>query len=334
MGKVYFYPKKNFLKEKFCEMEVHFKNGDYVTIKKNEYLGNNIRFCDDLVMRKHGMCFIGHDGRVKTKVNFSKRANCNYCHVYNAKEFMADRKKYIEERCQKQGEIEFIRLSNDLNWSFDIYGNITAKKEEDFLFFEFDTEGRFQEENATINLAGVSKSDVRILDLDFENCENISVFRDEIVDMNLDFDEGLDWSGDALVRKVRGGFIKIKFDKNFGPRNAELFENFYPKIKHFEYRLCGRKNFCEHDICNLYIDYEHLGAWGKEHFWIEDIRDFDDLPDEEDYDEYDFDPAIPYHVGGYAERQKDGTILIAFGKACQKRIDDVLEKRNKLKITF
>lgn len=321
MGKTYFYPKKNFLKEKFCEMQVHFKNGDYIIIKKNEFLKVEVKFLDELVIKNNRIWPLVHDGKIKTRVNFSKRANCNYCRVYNPKEYIADRKTYIEERCQKQGEIDFLHLSDDLNWGFDLCGNITAKKEGDYLIFEFNTSGNFESENASLNIANFTKQDIRWISLDFETCEGINVFQDEIVDMNLDFNEELIWGGSqGFMRQICGGFLKIKFGKTLTPRDYFLFEENI-KRKDFEKRICGKSGFSDHDICHLNIDYMHGGFWGKECLTIEDIRDFEYLPDEDDYDH-----TIPYFVGGYAEKQKDGSIFIAFGKATKKTIEEKLKK--------
>ena len=68
-------------------------------------------------------------------------------------------------------------------------------------------------------------------------------------------------------------------------------------------RLCG-KGRSEIDICHLYVTYDYAGYCMslKECIHIDDIRPVKEQQKDENY------------VSGYAEKQKDGSILIVFGK--------------------
>ena len=141
--------------------------------------------------------------------------------------------------------------------------------------------------------------------MDFENCEGIEIFREEIQEMQINFEKELEWGSSSFVRKLRNGFIRLKFNKNITWRKSNLYpvsgRNTLAKI---EKRLCG-KGRSEIDICHLYITYDYVG-YGidlEECVQIDDIRPIQ----EQEEDEWNY-------ISGYAEKQKDGSIMIVFGK--------------------
>ena len=148
--------------------------------------------------------------------------------------------------------------------------------------------------------------------LDFENCEVIDVFQDEIKEINFNFEKKLDWNADGYVRVIKNGYLCLKFDKSYNDaRKAYVFvKNNKPTLKDLEKRICG-KGEDDIDICNLYITNYYCG-YGLEQEEVITLNNLSEYP--ENYSEEDeFDYDIPY-VSGYAQKQKDGSILITFGK--------------------
>ena len=120
-----------------------------------------------------------------------------------------------------------------------------------------------------------------------------------------------------LTFYIKNGILKIKFDKEINYRNVCILAkgDKQPKLKDIEKRICGNKSESSHDICNLYINYDYVG-YGidrEERISIDDIRSDKDLGElysceDQEYDFCDY-------IGGYAKKEKDGSITIFFGKS-------------------
>ncbi|MBQ7761298.1 MAG: hypothetical protein IJ400_04505 [Clostridia bacterium] len=322
--------KKIFNKDSVIErMEIHFLNGDFITIRKNEICNISITFYDMLLRHKNELFPIARDGFVKLKIQEGKAKNEERS-LYNPDEYVANRKGYIEERCVYNDPIKFIKLYNQNNWSDIIYGDIKACMEGDNLFLRFKPHeglGSWESNEHFVNLAHPSKNQIFKMRLDFENCDGIDVYNSEIIDMKLSFSQKLVWNSSGYTREVKGGYIKIKFENDFKNRFFSIWNNGKPvKIKHLERRICGKD--CESiDICNLYIDYYGCYELSGEHIAVnsiyrpyedDDLDDYDDFDahydseEDEDYDEEYYDDYL--FESGYAKKQKDGSILIVFGK--------------------
>lgn len=206
--------------------------------------------------------------------------------------------------------------------------DLKAKMDGEFLMFEFLEQpqmGSYASEYHNINIANVNKEDVNNIDLDFENCESFFVYHDEIKELNLIFDNKLEWGAEDLNRKVVGGYIRIKLNKNFYSRENSLIDNYKRlNIQNFEKRLCGIKGESGHDICHLYINYYHAGYGGiqvTECIEIDDINfDNETANDIEEIDDYIFE-------SGYCKKMNDGTIVVGFGQNAHNTIEE-LSKNN------
>ena len=187
--------------------------------------------------------------------------------------------------------------------------------------------GAFNGERHVINLKNVNKKDFRLIHLDFENCESFVVYNDEIEEVNLHFDNQLEWGSGDLNRKVIGGYIKIKLNEDFAPRENNLFNNDKQlKVIDFERRLCGKKGEDIHDICHLYIDYYHAGYGGiqvTECIEVDDIKSVEEL---EKLEKEKSDQWYYCYEGGYSKKFKDGSIIIAFGKNAKDTINKFSNK--------
>ena len=123
--------------------------------------------------------------------------------------------------------------------------------------------------------------------------------------MQLNFEKELDWGSSAFNRKLHNGFIRLKFDKKITWRRSSVdWVSGKDTLAKMEKRLCG-KGRSEIDICHLYVTYNYTGYCMnlEECIQIDDIRPIQD----KDEDEW-------HYISGYAEKQKDGSILIVFGK--------------------
>lgn len=177
--------------------------------------------------------------------------------------------------------------------------------------------GSYQKEQHYINIKNVKKEDVNNINLDFENCESFVVYNGEIKDININFDNQLEWGTGDLYRKVISGYLKIKLDSDFTSRRNDLFiDKESLKITDFERRLCGEKGEGAHDVCHLYIDYYHAGYGGIE---FSECIDMDDINvEEESTNEW-----YECYESGYCKKSKDGSIIIAFGKGAKNTINKI-----------
>lgn len=318
--------KKIFSKDSTIEkMEIHFLNGDFLTIRKNEIFNISINFYDELLRSDDKLYPIARSGFVKLKIQ-NGRAKWESRSLYDDKEYIASRKDYIESRCVCDS-IKFIKLYNQNNWSDIIYGDVLASHEGDYLFLRYtphDSLGDWESENHQINLSHPLKDTIFTMRLDFENCEGVDVYRDEIVDMNLVFSSQLDWVSSGYVRRVRGGYIRIKFDDGYENRYVDVWNSGKKvKLKHIERRICGKG--CESvDICNLYLDFHGGCELKSEHITVDSLyqpSEESELGDYDDFDEY-YDSLEAnedtydddFFESGYAKKLDDGSILIIFGK--------------------
>ena len=302
----YFCRKKTLTANEVEEAQIFFSNGDFFTLTKKEILEVSIKFYDELCAGEMGFCAVAKSGFLKCKINGKKHRGNQL--LYEDKEYGKDIKTYLENRCVKEGGIRYMRLFDENHWHVPFYCIANARMEDDFLIFEFQEQVGYtgaESEYHTIRARAITKETVEKIDLDFENCDGIEIFREEIQEMQLNFEKELEWSSSSFARKLCSGFIRLKFNKDFTWRKSNVDwmsgADTLDKIKN---RLCG-KGRSEIDICHLYITYDYAG-YGLE---LEECVEVDDIrpAKEQEEDEWSY-------ISGYAEMQKDGSIMIVFGK--------------------
>ena len=318
--------KQKYSKNGLSYMYVVFDNGELFTIKNPEINNLKIETYDKLVWHENGVCPVASGGYIKLKICNKKTYYATQNVVCYPEKYMSDRKAYIEERCLTDRIVK-IMLFNALNCHKVIFVNAKAKKENDFLILEFlpvNNMGSFESDTHFVEFLPISKENIRKINLDFENCESITVYDNEILDIDLKFSNNI-WCGTGdFCRNIIGGHITIKLDKDFD-REYSLFEHKKAKLSDFEKRLCG-KGFDYHDICHLYINYYHIGFGYnfEECIEIDDVRypqneEIENNQNESDDDE-EYDDNYYYFVGGYCEKQKDGSIIIVFGEDSKSKL--------------
>ena len=304
--------KKEYNLKEIKKAQILLSNGDFIELLGKEIVDLGVTLYDRLVHFHNCYFPVAKSGVIKMKIS-NKKLKYDDSYTYNEKEYSKNRKSYIEKVCVEEG-VYAIRLFDELNWHDTILGNIVVKKEEEFIIFtflEYPSLGTSNSDSHFINLKNVNKKDFKIIDLDFENCDSIAVYQDEIKEINLNFESGLDWNSDGYCRVIKNGYIRLKFNKDYhdGRKVSVYVKNNKPTIKDLEKRICG-KGEDDIDICNLYISNFYCGyGLGKEE--VISLKDLSDYP--ENYGEDDCEDYIPY-ISGYAQKQKDGSILITFGK--------------------
>ena len=302
----YFCEKKTLIANGVEEAQIFFLNGDFFTLTKKEILEVSIKFYDELCAGERGFCAVAKSGFLKCKINGKKHRGNQL--LYEDKEYGKDIKTYLENRCVKEGGIRYMRLFDENHWHVPFYCIADARMEDDLLIFEFQEQVGFaaaDSEYHTVRARAIKKEAVEKIDLDFENCDGIEIFQEEIQEMQLNFEKELEWSSSSFTRKLRNGFIRLKFNKNITWRKSNVcWTSERDALTEIKNRLCG-KGRSEIDICHLYITYDYAGYCMK----LEECVEVDDIrPDRElEEDEWNY-------ISGYAEMQKDGSIMIVFGK--------------------
>ena len=297
----------------FKEGQVFFRNGDYFDLLACEIIEIDVQFYDTLVAENKHFCPVAKSGFVKCKIINKPKQN-RAC-VYNQKEYNRSRKSYLEQRCVNEGGIFFIRLFDSNNWHHEFFADVVATLEDGFLFLRFQENkayGSFNSDYHTVNIRNLTKEVIEQIDLDFENCDSFTIYKNEIVDININFKSQLVWNSSNFSREIDNGFIRLKLNKENTWRTVNVYncEEKIPNIKKLEKRLCG-KGLDDCDICRIYVTYKHAGYCSsyEENIEIEDIQPIDKIKhfDNEDY--------FHYYISGYTKREDDGTILIVFGKS-------------------
>lgn len=334
--------KKEIRKEEISEITITFINGEYILLKANKELCDiSIRFCDDLIKSGHYFCPIATNGYFRFNVYDKQRYLNSYKNpVFDNHGKLLGRKAYIEKQVL-ENKIAYITIADENNWPTKIFGNAKAKIENGFLVvFYDDTNENNANNDFSIQLPSVNKSNVKSIDFDFENCESIVVYTDEIEEINLSFSKYLCWSGN-YNRSINGGYVKLKLKNDFlFSRQTVLFE-FEEKYKRpsnvaVENRLLGNGT---HDICHLYISFnDSNGEKNEECLDIEGDWQEVETPqttnknecygncknctvkDCEDYDEYTISDCDVF-IGGYTKKLDNDFIVIAFGKNAKQTCD-------------
>lgn len=315
MNYEYTFKKKKYDLSKVEKAQIIFSNGDFITLSKKEILSIEVALYDKLVA--FGNCYfpVAKSGFIKMNIS-NKKVKYDNSLVYDEKKYSKNRKSYIEKVCLEES-VFAIRLFDELNWHDTIIGNIVVKKEEGFLIFSFlecPSLGSSDSENHFINLKNINKKNIRVMRLDFENCDGIDVYQDEIKQINLNFEKELSWNSNGYVRVIKSGYIRLKLNKDYNDaRRTNIYvTNYKPTIKQLEKRICGNGED-DVDICNLYISNRFSGYGLDEE--VITLNDLSEYPD--NYGEDDCEDWIPY-VTGYAKKERDGSILIVIGEKREK----------------
>ena len=304
----YFVKKKAFAPRKIEKVQMFFANGDFVTLAKREIVDISVTFYDELRVGEMGFCPVAKSGFLKCRIKSSRKRGYYKYLVYERSEYGEIFKEYFENRCTREGGIRYMRIFDENSWHVPFYCIASARKQDDFLIFDFQEGvgcGTAESDSHFVRVRDVTKANIDKIDLDFENCDSFEIFPQEIQDMKLDFYDELEWGASSFRRRLRSGYIRLKLDKEITWRRSNVYwGKCKDEIRKLENRLCGKGKDVI-DICHLYVTYDYAGycTYLEECIEIDDIRPIEVQEDDEDG-----------YVSGYAEKQKDGSVLIVFGK--------------------
>ena len=337
------------LKKKFTQdsviqrLIIYFTNGDYLTIRHSEICKPSFDLYNRLILKDREYYAVGHSGFIKLRIQPGK-AKGEERALHNHSEYVKNRKAYIENRLTSEDTIDYIEIYNELNWHDSIYGDIYATLEGEYLYLHFkenEKYGSFSSDYHYIDLEEPSIKMISSIKLDFENCDGIEVYNDEIKELNLEYEEKLVWNSSGYIRSLKQGYMIIDFNNSHKNRDVNIL-SFYGNNKttlmNIKRRICGRE-ISYIDICNLYVYFEYnLNSKGTI-INVPEIKKYvDNDANEKDseygelygyhphhyYDDYDYDDEDEdneddewnesYYESGYAKKLKDGSIIIIFGK--------------------
>lgn len=323
MKNIYYHSKDSFFeKRQISFLQILFDNGDYFPISNREVVDFVFTYYDRLITYGDGYIAHARNGQITLKIQK------HYSHTYddyflsNTDEYKKERIKTIEERLL-EGGIQYLRFFNEDNWSQMIVGSFKAEIEDDYLVIRVSPllpDEPYESDNFYIKLQPTRKEDISSILLDFENCEFFNIYQDEIVSIDLEFDEQLDGFEIPFCRVIKGGSMILDIKETKSYRKVELFfENEDKKIYPYDLRnrLTGRKGRDLINLCHLYVTFNYCGfSVGRE----EKLEIVDTRPDEilnmiekaEEKDDSYYSP-FQYFVGGLAERLDDKKVKITFG---------------------
>ena len=313
----YYYPKKDFNQTDVSQLYVFFKNGDFFQIRKNEIIKVNVNLYDNLIWYDFYASPVAESGYIKLRIQEGK-AKGESRRLFNEKEYIKNRKAYIQKRLVTDGLIDRICIFDEHGSHQLLFGDACAEDEGDYIIIKYNPNsayGSCSQENNIIELRNIKKSDIYKIHLVFENCEAFDIFGDEIIDMQLNFHNKLCSDGSGYSRAVKNGYIKLKLDKDNSTRYINLATEWLGKktvgLAPLYQRLYGRKGKAVIDICylDIYFNYRASGLKCDESLILHDIRTEEHVGEPENEEFYN-----SFHISGYAEKQNDGSALIVLGK--------------------
>lgn len=305
-----YYYKKNFIELKDVEFaDVFFDNGDYICIHKSEIIDFNFEFYDKMIMNRREITPVAKSGFVKLKIAKKDRYMYKSHYMKTIEEYKRDRRQYINNRCIGDCGITYIRFFDNHNWHKGVCGQFVGKIENDYLILttkDIWPTLSSSSDNFNITLNPIKKSIIERITLDFENCETVDIYKDEIISFDLVFEEELNPGSGNYSRKLKHGYIKIKLDPKITWRHNDIYtDNEKITLKDIKKRLCYNNNKSYHDIVRLYIDYEYAGFTMVKEEAIEISGHWGNVDDEDEF---------PQYIGGYCEILKGDVISVYFNK--------------------
>lgn len=333
----YFVEKKKYNAKNVEHLDIVFQNGNYLRIKKGELADLRLDLYDRLVRYEDSASFVGHSGYVRLKISSKKRTPPDgTAFLYNFDSYKKDRKSYIETRCVEENDVAHLVFYDGNNWNDMIFGDILCHMDGEFLILQFEPNQKYgsaDSDIAYIDLPDISKKDILRMTLDFENCETVTVYENEIRDIDLIFEEQLEWSGGDFCRRVKSGILELKLRKEYRDRSANLYDSGRSgtTVGTIIKRLCGKGQDI-HDICHLYITYGYVGYGHllEEKIEIADMRLYEEKHRAYDgeSDEYIYDDGYEIYIGGCANAERDGVVTVRFGACCADDVRKIVKKKN------
>ena len=293
---------------------VFFANGEFFGVAKREIIDMKVEYYDKLIKGKRAYCPVAKSGYLKLRLD-AKRPHLELADVAVAK---SDRRGYLMRRCIEEVGASYFTFYDDCNWEKCFYASAVASIDGDYLIYTFlenPTMGAADSDTHSLTVAAHDKESIFKLELDFENCDGIEVFDDEIVEINLVYNTELDYHPSyCFCREIVGGYLRLRFNPDYCQykKSTVYCGSKKPTLKNLEARICG-KGTDEIDICHLYVDHL-MPSYSAEFNECLSVPNLYESPYSEEECGEDDEDLYDRFASGYAKREEDGTILIVFGK--------------------
>ena len=140
--------------------------------------------------------------------------------------------------------------------------------------------------------------DIHSIDFVLENMENITLYKGEIIDLSLEYDEILQVSGDGIKRAIINGYIKVDINDKLKRYEGDviIYNEKGKEVKKPTREIMQNRLMSCCNICYIAVTYE-------DGYWKEDVE----VP-------FEMDENFNYLICPSAELDNDGKLLILFGK--------------------
>jgi predicted DNA-binding protein (MmcQ/YjbR family) len=161
-----------------------------------------------------------------------------------------------------------------------------------------------------IEMPNLKTEEIHEIDLVLENCEGIKVYHNEIVEVNLEFEDELTICGSCIERRVKSGYIKLRIEEKTKRYMGDLLihDNGGDLIKKpHKQKIEGRLL----ELCNIC----YIRVTEQETHWTEQI----DVPFEmEEFGEDDYgNTKDRITICPSAKLDADGNLVILFGESSE-----------------
>lgn len=149
-----------------------------------------------------------------------------------------------------------------------------------------------------IEIKDLSIKDIHSIDFVLENMEGITLYKSEILDIKLEYADTLGMDGKGIVRAITNGYIKVDINDKLKRYEGDviIYNEKGREIKKPSKEVIQNRLMSCCNICYITVTYE-------DNYWKENIE----VP-------FEMDDSYNYPVCPSAELDKDGKLLILFGK--------------------
>lgn len=259
MGNRYFYPNKDlFKKEDIKGISLVFSNGEDLLIRQVKVKELDLQLYDELYSYDAEFIPVVRSGKIIAKI-----LKDNYYSIEDKElENNVDKELNISDKLGKSYDIIHIRLYRTSFDEITLSGVFKCNINKNSIIIEAipsPLNKSFNEKEMSVELRDINKDNIALLHLFFPNLEELQICNEDIVEMNLTFDDELVRESDNFLRAVKHGYIKYQI-----PNKRSLFFREFAfsdgtrrlTSKKIKNKLCSiNKN--SHQIKHLYIQYKN-----------------------------------------------------------------------------
>lgn len=250
-----------------------------IKFSNKEVIECNFTYCDRLIWSCNSIMRVSKIGKLVLKEKDNNKLS-----------------KIKESLKRNDNYIKHIVFYDEYNWSITNSGVFEVEvNDNQIIINSCDVYPNISsnDDNYYIELNDYEILDLWKITLDFENCEWIEVYKNEIKEMKLEFNEELELHGNDFARTIKKGYLKIELDDD-PQRCCQSNSDKNYSLKQWIKRICSD----ECDICRLFMYDNNHG--------IEETILLNDLSEGNDDEFYNY-------FSGYAEKEGND-IIIVFGK--------------------